>query len=60
MDNDTYLTQPSFARWLVDDGGPPYAIARWSVLPVEIRDRVKVLYRVGDAAVISRPTRCGE
>ena len=52
--DDTYLTQPSISRWLVDDGGVPYAIARPSTLPAEIRDRTRVLHRQGDASVITR------
>jgi hypothetical protein len=56
--NDTYLTEPSFARWIADAGGPPYAIALWSALPREIRDRVKTLYRAGDVAVIARSASC--
>jgi hypothetical protein len=56
--NDTYSTSASFARWLTDDIGAPYAVAKWSLLPADIRDRVKVLHRVGDAAVIARSTSC--
>jgi hypothetical protein len=52
--NDLYLPQPSFARWIVGDSGPPYAIVKMSVLPVEIRDRTRVLQRFGDAAVVER------
>ena len=53
-DNDTYLTQPSFARWLVNDVGAAYAIARPSILPAEIRERTRILHQTGDAAVITR------
>jgi hypothetical protein len=53
-DDNTYLTQPSFSRWLVNDGGVPYAIARPSILPAEIRERTRVLHREGDAWVIAR------
>jgi hypothetical protein len=58
-DNRTYETQASVARWLVDDGGARYAIARMAVVPREISDRARVLYRSGDAAVLSRPGECG-
>jgi hypothetical protein len=54
----TYETQASFARWLVDTGGARYAIARLSIVPREIRDRVHVAYRSGDAAVLSRAGAC--
>ena len=55
--NDLYLPEPSFARWVEERSEAPYAIAKWSVLPMEIRDRVRVLHRQGDAVVIvsSRP-----
>jgi hypothetical protein len=53
-DNDLYLTQPSMARWLFNDGGVPYAIAKPSILPAEIRERTRVLHQQGDAAVIAR------
>ena len=52
--NDLYLTQPSMERWLANVGGVPYAIARPSILPAEIRDRTRVLHQQGDAAVITR------
>lgn len=57
-DQATYDTQASFSRWLTDDGGPPFAIARASLLPAEIRDRFPVVFRSGDAVVLSRPTPC--
>jgi hypothetical protein len=52
-DNDTFLTAPSLARWIVP-GGPPYAIANLTILPSEIRREVDVLHQVGSAAVIKR------
>jgi hypothetical protein len=52
-DNNTFLTAPSMARWIVP-GGPPYAIANLSILPSEIRREVDVLHQVGSAAVIKR------
>ena len=56
--SSTYETQAAIARWLVDDTGPTHAVARLSVVPREIRDRVQMLYRSGDAAVLVRPGRC--
>jgi hypothetical protein len=53
-DNDLYLTEPSFARWIVGHAAPPYAIAKRSVLPAEIRERTRVLFQAGDAIVIQR------
>ena len=53
-DNDLYRTEAAFARWIEDAGGANYAIARPSVLPSEIRERTRVLYQAGDAAVIER------
>jgi hypothetical protein len=52
-DDNLYLTEPSFARW-IEDGPPPYAIALRSVLPVEIRERTQVRYQSGDALVLER------
>jgi hypothetical protein len=52
-DNDTFLTEPSFARWIVP-GGLPYAIANLTILPSEIRSDVDVLYQTGSAAVVKR------
>lgn len=52
-DNDTFLTQPAMARWLVVDG-LPYAIADLAVLPVEIRGNVDLIKQYGRAAVIKR------
>ena len=59
-DQGTYDTQASFARWLSDAGGAPYAIARASALPAEIRDRFPAVFREGDAVVLSRPADCAE
>lgn len=57
-DNDTYLTGPSFARWITAEG-PPYAIARLDRLPAEIHDEVEIRQRFGGAAVIARQSgRC--
>ena len=53
-DNDLYLSQPSFARWIEDRGSVPYAIARSTVLPAEIRQRTRVLWERGRAVVIER------
>lgn len=52
-DNDTFLTQPSFERWLVG-GSPRYAVANLNVLPAEIRHNVDVMVQFGSAAVIAR------
>ena len=52
-DDDTFLTQPSMARWLAP-GGTRYAIANLAVLPAEIRGEVDVLQQFGQAAVIER------
>jgi hypothetical protein len=54
--NDLYLTEPSLARWVENRGTAPYAIARRSVLPADIRERTRVLYERGDALVIARLT----
>jgi hypothetical protein len=59
-DEATYDTQASFARWLTDAGGAPFAIARASTLPAEIRQRAQVVFRAGDALVLSRPAACAE
>jgi hypothetical protein len=58
-DDDLYRTESSFARWIRGEG-PPYAIARVSVLPREIRERVDIIFRDGDAAVLRRPGVCLE
>ena len=55
--NETYLTQPTVARWLVDRG-VPYAIADLAFLPAEIRARTRDLYQVGGAVVIARDGEC--
>lgn len=57
--DDTFLTQPSMARWLAA-AGPKYAIANLSVLPAEIRGEVDVLQQFGPIAVIARrgQTKC--
>jgi hypothetical protein len=54
MDDDTYLTEPSFARWIIDADAPRYAIGKFSALPREIRDRSRVIQQFGDAVVIER------
>lgn len=51
--DDLYLSEPSFARW-VEDRGVRYAIARSTVLPAEIRQRTRVLWESGRALVIER------
>lgn len=51
----TFATQSAFERWLTDDG-PPYAIADMSVVPAEIRDRVRVVHSEHSAAVVQRLT----
>lgn len=58
-DDNTFLTQPSMARWLVP-GAPQYAIANLSILPAEIRSDVHILQQFGQAAVIARrgPASC--
>jgi hypothetical protein len=57
-DDATYETQASFGRWLVDAGGPRYAIARLSILPRDIRDHVDIRHQSGDAVVLSRAGAC--
>jgi hypothetical protein len=52
-DDNTFLTQPSFARWIVA-GGVPYAIANLNILPDEIRRDVDVLQQFGSIGVIAR------
>ncbi len=52
-DDNTFLTQPSFARWIVS-GGVPYAIANLNILPDEIRRDVEVLQQFGSIGVIAR------
>lgn len=52
-DDMTFLTQPSFARW-IGSSGVPYAIANSTILPDEIRRDVDVLQQFGAAAVIAR------
>jgi hypothetical protein len=58
-DDDTFLTQPSMARWLMP-AGMTYAVADLSILPTEIRREVDVLQQFGNAAVITRrgPSSC--
>jgi hypothetical protein len=58
-DDNTFLTQPSMARWLVP-GAPRYAIANLAILPAEIRGDVNILQQFGQAAVIERraASRC--
>jgi hypothetical protein len=51
--DDLYRTEPAFARW-IEDGGVPYAIARSSVLPADIRERTRILKQAGEALVIER------
>jgi hypothetical protein len=51
--DDTFLTQPSMARWLTR-GPPRYAIANLNVLPAEIRGDVEILQQFGQAAAIAR------
>jgi hypothetical protein len=62
--DDLYRTEAAFARWIEGAGGANYAVARPSVLPGEIRERTRVLYQAGDAAVIERinstPAAAGE
>jgi hypothetical protein len=52
-DNDLYLTASAFARWIEGRATAPYAIARLSVLPAEIRERLRVLHLAGDAAAVA-------
>jgi len=52
-DDNTFLTQPSFARWIIS-GGVPYAIANLNILPDEIRRDVDVLQQFGSIGVIAR------
>ena len=51
--DDTFLTQPSMARWLAP-GSPQYAIANLAILPAEIVGDVNVLRQFGQAAVVER------
>jgi hypothetical protein len=61
MNDDTYLTAPSFARWIADAEADArrYAVARASVLPREIRERTRVLRQFGDAVIIERMAPTG-
>jgi hypothetical protein len=53
-DNDLYRSEAAFSRWIDGTADARYAIVRPSVLPSEIRERSRVLYQAGDAAVIER------
>jgi hypothetical protein len=51
---DRYDPRAAMAPWITAEGRS-YAIADLRLLPAEIRSRVQILKRIGNAAVISRP-----
>jgi hypothetical protein len=52
-DDNTFLSQPAMARWLVPEG-PALCHRRPSHRPAEVRRDVDVIHQTGHAAVIAR------
>jgi hypothetical protein len=56
-DDRTFELKDAVMRWILP-GGLPYAVADLSVLPRDIRDQTKELFRSGSALVIAREGVC--